>query len=80
MTATVTIFAESCKGVEDCGLCMEVCPVGLFAPADTPNARGYIPAALTDAAACTGCGRCMRTCPDFALVVERIKEKEVSHG
>ena len=77
----VTVLAESCKGVEDCGLCMEVCPENLFAPAETANARGYLPAAIADMASCTNCEACMRICPDFAVIVTKDKKsKEANHG
>ncbi len=79
--ASVTILTESCKGVEDCGLCMEVCPKDLFTAAQQANARGYMPAAISDMPACTGCQACMHVCPDFAIVVEKDKKsKEAAHG
>lgn len=81
--ATVTILAESCKGVEDCGLCLDACPGTLFAPSGTTNGRGCIPSAITDQSACTGCGTCMRMCPDYAIIVEkepRRRAEEVRHG
>ena len=79
--ASVTILTESCKGVEDCGLCMEVCPKDLFVPADKANSRGYLPSAITDETACIGCEACMHICPDFAIVVVKPKtSKEAAHG
>lgn len=79
--AYVTILPESCKGVEDCGLCMEVCPKDLFAAAEKANSRGYLPSAITDQDACTGCQACQFICPDFAIVVEKTKKtKEASNG
>ena len=77
----VTVLAESCKGVEDCGLCMEVCPENLFAAAELANARGYLPASVANVAACTSCEACMRICPDFAVIVTKGKKpKEANHG
>ena len=79
--SSVTILTESCKGVEDCGLCMEVCPKDLFAAADKANSRGYLPSAFTGKASCTGCEACMVTCPDFAIVVAKTsKGKEAANG
>lgn len=79
--AHVTILTEACKGVEDCGLCMEVCPKNLFAAEDKANSRGYLPSAVTDQKACTGCQTCMFICPDFAIVVEKGKtSKEAANG
>ena len=79
--ASVTILTESCKGVEDCGLCMEVCPKDLFAAATDANSRGYLTSAIADGAACIGCSACMHTCPDFAIVVTKTKKsKEAANG
>ena len=80
--ASVTILTESCKGVEDCGLCMEVCPKDLFAAADKANSRGYLPSAFAGRnTACIGCEACMVTCPDFAIVVVKNKKgKEEADG
>ncbi|MDR1777998.1 MAG: ferredoxin family protein [Desulfovibrio sp.] len=75
----VTVLAESCKGVEDCGLCLEECPADVFEPAGQSNARGYLPAFAAREDACTGCEACMRICPDFAVIVKakRSSGKEV---
>jgi len=79
--ASVTILTESCKGVEDCGLCMDACPKNLFTAATDANSRGYIFSAITDEAACIGCAACMHTCPDFAIVVTKTKKsKEAANG
>lgn len=81
IVASVTILTESCKGVEDCGLCMEVCPKDLFVMADKANSRGYLPSAISDQNACTGCQACHFICPDFAIVVVKTnKTKEASNG
>jgi 2-oxoglutarate ferredoxin oxidoreductase subunit delta len=42
------------------------------------NAKGYRPAILLDCSCCTGCGLCVRMCPD--LVIEIYKEKEMLNG
>lgn len=79
--ASVTILTESCKGVEDCGLCMEVCPKDLFVAADKANSRGYLPSAISDQSLCTGCQACMFTCPDFAVIAVKSKtSKEAANG
>lgn len=68
----VTIFEESCKGVEDCGLCMLVCPKELFRACNKMNAAGYIPPEIKDESECSGCQNCMVYCPDFAIVAEKL--------
>lgn len=74
----VNIISQSCKGMEDCGLCAFVCPKDLFSPSGEMNEVGYMPPASPDEEQCTGCGNCMIYCPDFAIVVEAepAEEKE----
>lgn len=67
----VTIFPNSCKGMEDCCICGFVCPKALFSPSGTMNEAGYLPPQPPDESECTGCGNCMLSCPDFAIVVEK---------
>jgi len=79
----VTILPQSCKGVEDCGICLFVCPKSLFRGSKEMNQAGYFPPELTEPEKCTGCGNCMIYCPDFALVVEVEAgegKKEVGHA
>ena len=58
-----------CKG---CGLCVDACPQGVIGlDMDTITAKGYHPAAQTDADGCTGCMTCALMCPDVAITVER---------
>lgn len=57
---TLTYNAESCTG---CGLCVDVCPHGVFAM----NERV---AQLVRPAACMECGACQRNCPFGAISVD----------
>jgi 2-oxoglutarate ferredoxin oxidoreductase subunit delta len=68
--AEVTVFEELCKGVEECGICIEVCPQELFRPADHLNRKGYKPPRVENPEACTRCQNCMIYCPDLAVAVE----------
>lgn len=65
----VTIFPQTCKGLEDCGICVFICPKKLFVASVDMNDAGYIPPMPPDESLCTGCGNCMLYCPDFAIVV-----------
>ena len=67
----ITIFTESCKGMDDCGICKFVCPKDLFEACKEMNAAGYFPPEITDESECTTCQNCMICCPDFAIVVEK---------
>ena len=69
----ITIIRESCKGVEDCGICIHVCPKDVLIQSGKMNERGYLPPEVDDEEACTGCQSCMVFCPDFAVTVEKDK-------
>ena len=56
---TLGLDPELCIG---CGLCVDVCPHGVFALA----ARK---AAIVDKDACMECGACARNCPEGAISV-----------
>jgi 2-oxoglutarate ferredoxin oxidoreductase subunit delta len=66
----VTLFSQSCKGMEECGICAFVCPKSLFVASEEMNEAGYLPPLPPDEKKCTACGNCMIYCPDFAIVVE----------
>lgn len=71
--AKVRIYRDLCKGVEECGICVTVCPKELFQPSGALNPKGYRPPEMKDEAACTGCENCMIFCPDLAIAVKREK-------
>lgn len=71
--AKIITFPQSCKGVEDCGICIFVCPKHVLIQSDELNEAGYLPPKVGDESLCTGCENCMIYCPDFAIVVERDK-------
>jgi 2-oxoglutarate ferredoxin oxidoreductase subunit delta len=66
----VTLFPQSCKGMEECGICAFVCPRSLFIASGEMNEAGYLPPTPPDEEKCTACGNCMIYCPDFAIMVE----------
>jgi len=69
--AKITLLTDSCKGVEDCGICIFVCPKHVLIESGEMNEAGYLPPKVRDEALCTGCENCMISCPDFAIVVEK---------
>jgi len=73
--ARISLLPQSCKGIEDCGICIFVCPKHVLIESDEMNEAGYIPPKLKDETLCTGCQNCMISCPDFAIVVEKEPEK-----
>ena len=68
--AEVTLYQELCKGVEECGICIEVCPKKLFFPSEGLNRKGYKPPRVENPETCTQCQNCMVYCPDLAIAVE----------
>lgn len=76
---TVTIFDQSCKGVEDCGICTLVCPKALFKASGEMNQAGYVPPEVEHQEECTACRNCMIYCPDFAIVVESNAEVQTTN-
>jgi 2-oxoglutarate ferredoxin oxidoreductase subunit delta len=70
----IIIIQNSCKGVEDCGICLSVCPKDLFEPSGQMNERGFVPPRVKDEAPCTVCMNCMISCPDMAIVVVKKKK------
>ena len=66
----IRIYQEFCKGVEECGLCMEVCPKKLFSASMNLNRKGYRPPQVIQIESCTQCQNCMIYCPDLAIAVE----------
>ena len=68
--AEVTLYQELCKGVEECGICIEVCPKRLFFPSKSLNRKGYKPPRVENPETCTQCQNCMIYCPDLAIAVE----------
>jgi len=74
--AKIEIFRELCKGVEECGICVAMCPKKLFSPSPEFNRKGYRPPQVEKAEECTQCLNCMIYCPDLAIAVEERKEKK----
>jgi len=70
----IIILKNSCKGVEDCGICLAVCPKELFEPSEEMNERGFLPPRVMDEEPCTVCLNCMISCPDMAIVVTKKKK------
>ena len=78
--AKITLFPNSCKGVEDCGICIFVCPKHVFIDSGEMNEVGYLPPKVRDETLCRGCENCMISCPDFAIVVEKDSKKAPGKG
>ncbi|MDI6754631.1 MAG: ferredoxin family protein [Thermodesulfobacteriota bacterium] len=75
--AAIRIYDELCKGMEECGLCLEVCPKKLFLPSENLNRKGYRPPRVNNLEACTQCQNCVIFCPDLAIMVEEKKPRKM---
>lgn len=65
----VEVDGQACK---ECGYCTEVCSLGVFAPADYFNDRGYKPMVAAKTEKCIGCLDCFFICPDFAISIQKL--------
>ena len=63
----VTIYYSWCKS---CGICVAFCPKKVF---DSDLLDRPQPVRQQD---CTGCQQCVLHCPDFAIRVDRLANKE----
>jgi NAD-dependent dihydropyrimidine dehydrogenase PreA subunit len=53
-----------------CGICLEVCPVGVLDFAALTDGRVHTPAVLKNASGCIGCSFCALACPVEAMVMQ----------
>lgn len=64
---TVDLDFESCK---ECGYCMKICKMGVFARGEQFNAKGYRPYEAKNPENCVGCMKCFYGCPDFCIEIK----------
>lgn len=70
---SITIVKEFCKG---CGFCIAYCPKKVYEFSEEMNKKGYRLPQPVRIEACTECGLCDLYCPDFAIILEKTKEKK----
>lgn len=66
------IDAEACSG---CGLCQERCYFGAIAWSDGEGSPSRV-----EAAKCMGCGLCLVTCPEEAISLVEVRERQFIPG
>ncbi|MGE5372841.1 MAG: ferredoxin family protein [Solirubrobacterales bacterium] len=71
--AVFHLFPELCKG---CGLCKEKCPKDVLVWSDQLGVFGTPAVAPKDTISCIACGICEITCPDAAILIEKIRKKK----
>lgn len=64
----IVVVAPRCK---ECSLCINLCPAGVLAKGDRVNSRGFRVTVPARVDRCVGCRLCERTCPDFAIFIDR---------
>lgn len=57
---------NKCVGVDDCGECVEVCPVEVFEGGEDGKSDPV------NADECLGCESCIEVCPNEAITVEEM--------
>ncbi len=62
-----------CKG---CGLCVHFCKRDTLRVSDRLNVKGYNVVEVFAPEKCKACKLCEMNCPDFAIYVESVKNKQ----
>jgi len=70
--AHILIDEEWCKG---CFLCLHYCRKEIFGKSKKRNTRGYSLPQISSPEHCTSCRSCEFICPEFAITVEKEKER-----
>ena len=64
----VEVHTDACK---ECGYCIEVCGLDVFAQSKKANKRGYKPVLADKDERCVGCMLCFFACPDFSIEIAK---------
>lgn len=62
----ISIQRKWCKS---CGICVEFCPKKVFTVGELNEPI------ISDPDACTGCRLCELRCPEFAVIITEVKER-----
>lgn len=71
----VHVVLDRCKG---CGFCIKYCPRQVLEESKELNQKGYHFPYAAKPEECAACGLCEMLCPDFAITVTEIEEKETA--
>jgi NAD-dependent dihydropyrimidine dehydrogenase PreA subunit len=64
---------DTCLGIEECGECIEVCPVNVF-----EDDRGELKTVYDSEDECTLCDMCIQKCPVEALTIVKHYESSAA--
>lgn len=62
----IEISENLCKG---CEICIEFCPLEIFAKSDKLNRKGYYLPIVVKEGKCSGCRLCELLCPELAIIL-----------
>ena len=66
----VTIDSERCSSIEECGKCIQVCPVNIF------KSNGDYPKIVeANEDECTLCNLCLQDCEVDAITIHKLYEE-----
>lgn len=68
----IVIDYSKCKGIEECGKCIQVCPVNIF---DEDQNKPIIVEENVDE--CTFCNRCLEECQTDAIQIKKLYESAI---
>ena len=64
MSIAISVNKEKCLGVNECGECVNICPMEVFDEDDDGKSSPV------NAEACEGCESCVATCEEEAITLE----------
>lgn len=66
------LLEEGCTHQDGCGVCVDACPVDIFAPA---QGGGPVTVQLAEEDECILCGLCVQRCPSQVVRIVKLYER-----
>lgn len=71
MFIKVIVNDEQCQAGQPCRVCVEICPVNIFAWPDSSSVADVVPEAEDE---CILCDLCLQKCPTDAITIKKLYE------